>query len=146
VQRGWDEKDRLPTKAKRGCPTQSPLNFPLVQYRSDNVAVKFHAAQQTFWRRQFCRHNLSDGFAPLGYDKRLAGTRHFVQKRETMGFKMSGRHGFGLLFHGQILWPWRAPGNNSGCVFLHTWGVEKNTFLIAQPASFSISSLTNSIT
>jgi hypothetical protein len=32
------------------------------------------------------------------------------------------------------------------CVFLHTYGVEKNTFLIAQPASFSISSLINSIT
>lgn len=65
--------------------------------------MKFHTAQEISWRLQFCRHNLSDRPAPLGYDKRLAGTRDSVQEREAVRFEMSGRYGFGLLFHGHIL-------------------------------------------
>jgi hypothetical protein len=65
--------------------------------------VKFHAAQEISWRPRFCWHHLSDRFAPLGYDKRLAGTRDFVQERKTVGFKESSGYGFGLLFHGHIL-------------------------------------------
>jgi hypothetical protein len=60
--------------------------------------VNFHAAQEISWRPKFCRHNLSDGFAPLSYDKRLASTGDFVQERKAVGFEMSGRYGFGLLF------------------------------------------------
>jgi hypothetical protein len=67
--------------------------------------MKFDAAQEISWRPQFCRHNLNDSFASLGYNKRLARPRDFVQKREAVRFEMPGRHGFGLLFHGHVLWP-----------------------------------------
>lgn len=79
------------------------LNFPFVQYRSDYVSVKFHAAQEISWRPHFCWHYLSNRFASLGYNKRLAGPRDFVQEREAVGFEMAGRYGFGLLFHSHIL-------------------------------------------
>ena len=65
--------------------------------------MKFHAAQEISWRPYFCRHNFGDRFAPLGYDKRLAGTGDFVQERKAVGFEVSGRYGFGLLFHSHIL-------------------------------------------
>ena len=77
--------------------------LPIRPVSENYVAVKLHTAQEISWRRQFCRHNFSDRFAPLGYDKRLASTGDFVQERETVGFEMSGRHGFGLLFHGHML-------------------------------------------
>jgi len=79
------------------------LDFPLIQYRSYYVPVESDATQKFSRPVRFCWNDLSDRFTAFGYDKRLARTGNFVDKRQAVGFELTGGYGFGLTAHGQII-------------------------------------------
>jgi len=79
------------------------LDFPFIQYRSYYVPVEFGAAQKFSRPARFGWNDLSDGFTAFGYYKRLARTGNFVDKRQAVGLELTGRYGFGLTAHGQIV-------------------------------------------
>ena len=59
------------------------------------VAVEFDATQKFSRPVRFCWNDLSDRFTAFGYDRRLASTGNFIDKRKAVGLKLAG--GYRLL-------------------------------------------------